>query len=209
MRCASDVHQQDPGSGGMALAPSFVEMNIMRFGISCLLVLLATRVFAHVGDEIYPFFELLDEDLERIDLTDGSVEDWLRGHRRALADGHRLLLGELSLRSLGIGLPHLARVAPGQQHRLDRHGALRRPLLQPLRRGRTQLDASLGFQHRLPGRRRPQRRDLRRLDRGRALLRGMHARECSSATTVRRSGGWRSPRRPMARSWTTTATASG
>ena len=61
----------------MALAPSFVEMNIMRFGISCLLVLLATRVFAHAGDEIYPFLELLDEDLERIDLTDGSVEDWL------------------------------------------------------------------------------------------------------------------------------------
>ena len=61
----------------MALAPSFVEMNIMRIGISCLLVLLATRVFAHVGDEIYPFFELLDEDLARIDLNDGSVEDWL------------------------------------------------------------------------------------------------------------------------------------
>ena len=32
---------------------------------------------AHVGDEIYPFYELLDEDLHRIDLTDGSVEDWL------------------------------------------------------------------------------------------------------------------------------------
>ena len=48
----------------------------MRIGISWLLVCLATRVFAHVGDEIYPFLELLDEDLERIDLTDGSVEDW-------------------------------------------------------------------------------------------------------------------------------------
>ncbi len=32
---------------------------------------------AHIGDEIYPFYELLDEDLSRIDLTDGSVEDWL------------------------------------------------------------------------------------------------------------------------------------
>ena len=32
---------------------------------------------AHVGDQIYPFFELHDEDLDRIDLTDGSVEDWL------------------------------------------------------------------------------------------------------------------------------------
>ena len=61
----------------MALAPSFLEVSIMRFGISCLLVFLATRVFAHAGDEIYPFLELLDEDLDRIDLTDGSVEDWL------------------------------------------------------------------------------------------------------------------------------------
>ncbi len=31
---------------------------------------------AHIGDEIYPFYELLDEDLDRINLTDGSVEDW-------------------------------------------------------------------------------------------------------------------------------------
>ena len=26
---------------------------------------------------MYPFYELLDEDLDRIDLTDGSVEDWI------------------------------------------------------------------------------------------------------------------------------------
>ena len=32
---------------------------------------------AHVGDEIYPFLELRDEDLDHIDLTDGSVEDWI------------------------------------------------------------------------------------------------------------------------------------
>ena len=38
---------------------------------------LASQAHAHVGDEIYPFYELLDEDLHRIDLTDGSVEDWL------------------------------------------------------------------------------------------------------------------------------------
>ncbi len=31
---------------------------------------------AHIGDEVYLFYELLDEDLHRIDLTDGSVEDW-------------------------------------------------------------------------------------------------------------------------------------
>ena len=35
-----------------------------------------TRVHAHVGDEIYFFYELRDDDLERIDL-DGSVDDWL------------------------------------------------------------------------------------------------------------------------------------
>ena len=37
---------------------------------------LAPAAHAHIGDQIYPFFELLDEDLDRIDLTDGSVEDW-------------------------------------------------------------------------------------------------------------------------------------
>ena len=38
---------------------------------------LASGAHAHLGDEIYPFYELLDEDLNRIDLTDGSVEDWI------------------------------------------------------------------------------------------------------------------------------------
>ena len=42
-----------------------------------LLALLAPGAHAHIGDQIYPIFELLDEDLDRIDLTDGSVEDWL------------------------------------------------------------------------------------------------------------------------------------
>ena len=37
----------------------------------------ASAAHAHIGDEIYLFFELLDEDLHRIDLTDGSAEDWL------------------------------------------------------------------------------------------------------------------------------------
>ena len=51
---------------------------------TCLASLLALAAFltapgaySHVGDEIYPFFELLDEDLDLIDLTDGSVDDWL------------------------------------------------------------------------------------------------------------------------------------
>ena len=38
---------------------------------------LADAAYAHIGDEVYFFYELLDEDLDRIDLTDGSVEDWL------------------------------------------------------------------------------------------------------------------------------------
>ncbi len=37
---------------------------------------LAGAAHAHIGDEVYFFYELLDEDLDRIDLTDGSVEDW-------------------------------------------------------------------------------------------------------------------------------------
>ena len=37
---------------------------------------LAGGTLAHLGDQIYPFYELLDEDLDRIDLTDGSVDDW-------------------------------------------------------------------------------------------------------------------------------------
>ncbi len=37
----------------------------------------ASATHAHVGDQIYPIFELLDEDLDRIDLTDGSVDDWI------------------------------------------------------------------------------------------------------------------------------------
>ena len=37
----------------------------------------ARGAHAHTGDEIYPFYELLDEDLDRIDLTDGSADDWL------------------------------------------------------------------------------------------------------------------------------------
>ena len=52
----------------------------MRPSLFSLLTLLplvpAPAAHAHIGDEIYPFYELLDEDLHRIDLTDGSVEDW-------------------------------------------------------------------------------------------------------------------------------------
>ena len=46
---------------------------------STLLLVLITASIAHghTGDEVYLFYELLDEDLDRIDLTDRSVEDWL------------------------------------------------------------------------------------------------------------------------------------
>ena len=36
----------------------------------------ASITHAHVGDQVYLFYELLDEDLHQIDLTDGSVDDW-------------------------------------------------------------------------------------------------------------------------------------
>ncbi len=49
----------------------------MRLSPMILLALLATSAHGHIGEEIYPFYELLDEDLDRIDLTDGSVEDWI------------------------------------------------------------------------------------------------------------------------------------
>ena len=32
---------------------------------------------AHVGDRVYPIFELTDEDVTLIDIKDGSVDDWL------------------------------------------------------------------------------------------------------------------------------------
>ena len=50
---------------------------LIALTLAPLLGLALPGAHAHVGDEIYPFFELLDEDLDRIDLTDGSVEDWL------------------------------------------------------------------------------------------------------------------------------------
>ncbi|MCY3737479.1 MAG: hypothetical protein OXG13_13810 [Gemmatimonadaceae bacterium] len=53
----------------------------MRPSLFSLLALLplvpAGAAHAHTGDEVYFFYELLDKDLDRISLTDGSVEDWL------------------------------------------------------------------------------------------------------------------------------------
>ena len=50
---------------------------ISLMALTSLLGLALPAAHAHVGDQIYPFYELLEEDLHRIDLTDGSVEDWL------------------------------------------------------------------------------------------------------------------------------------
>ncbi|NKB67603.1 MAG: hypothetical protein GKR89_11110 [Candidatus Latescibacteria bacterium] len=40
-------------------------------------LLLGARAHAHIGDRLYPIFELTDADLAAIDLHDGSAEDWL------------------------------------------------------------------------------------------------------------------------------------
>ena len=63
---------------------------------------LAPGAHAHIGDEVYPFFELLDEDLDRIDLTDGSVEDWLEvvGEPSLVASDFFWLFGAYDLSDL-------------------------------------------------------------------------------------------------------------
>ena len=79
---------------------------------------------AHTGDQVYLFYELLDEDLDRIDLTDGSIEDWYRG----AVPGHLGFLegrGGLAQRSHDPGCPRLARLARQQQYPLGRRGGLR------------------------------------------------------------------------------------
>ena len=51
-------------------------MRASRISIP-LITLVLTLVGAVQAQTIYPFFELTDEDLERIDVTDGSIDDWL------------------------------------------------------------------------------------------------------------------------------------
>ena len=71
-------------------------MRISLFSLLGLLPLLgpAGVTHAHMGDEVYLFYELLDEDLRRIDLTDGSVDDWLE------------VLGEPSLTAIDFHWPN-------------------------------------------------------------------------------------------------------
>ena len=42
-----------------------------------LLLGLVSHTYAHIGDRLYPIFELTDADLEAIDLHDGSTGNWL------------------------------------------------------------------------------------------------------------------------------------
>lgn len=44
--------------------------------IAGLLVALASTAYAHVGDKLFMFYELTDEDLAQIDLHDSSADDW-------------------------------------------------------------------------------------------------------------------------------------
>ena len=44
---------------------------------TCFLILaLAASAETHSGDRVYPIYELTDEMLAKIDLRDGSVEEW-------------------------------------------------------------------------------------------------------------------------------------
>ena len=46
-------------------------------GIAGLLLELVSSTGAHIGDRVYPIFELTDEDVALIDVKDGSIADWL------------------------------------------------------------------------------------------------------------------------------------
>jgi len=50
---------------------------LLALGVATLLLTHAAPSDAHLGDRVYPFYELTDADLARIDLEDGSAEDWL------------------------------------------------------------------------------------------------------------------------------------
>jgi hypothetical protein len=52
-------------------------MRALRAVFAIVLVFgLAGRAEAHIGDRLYPFYELTEEDVARIDLRDVSVADW-------------------------------------------------------------------------------------------------------------------------------------
>ena len=184
----------------------------MRTRLISLLVLaallgLARGAHPHIGVETYPFYELLDEDLDRINLTDGSVEDWLE------------VVGEPSLTAsdfVWVNNPYdpwkldfriwLAWNQTGNTLwvAMERFDDLYLNLydgagLHEMHRWDSSIafmvdgDHTAGIYGQLPR---------------------INCEECTPEqvlwTTAKRSGGWRSPRHPAAgTSWTTTAPASG
>ena len=48
----------------------------MKKQVCFLFLALATSTGAHSGDRVYPIYELTDEMLAKIDLRDGSVQEW-------------------------------------------------------------------------------------------------------------------------------------
>ena len=54
-----------------------MKLLLIALGIAVQLLGVIARTSAHVGERVYPIFELTDEDLAVIDITDGSVDDWL------------------------------------------------------------------------------------------------------------------------------------
>ena len=54
-------------------------MRAPRFLIAIPILLTAVCLEAQWADRLYPFTELTDEMRARIDLKDGSIDDWLEG----------------------------------------------------------------------------------------------------------------------------------
>ena len=53
-----------------------MRLLIITAGVASLLLGLPDLTWAHFGDRVFPIYQLTDEDLARIDLRDGSVEEW-------------------------------------------------------------------------------------------------------------------------------------
>ena len=149
---------------------------------------LAPGTHAHIGDEIYPFQELVDEDLDRIDLTDGSVEDWIEivGEPSLTASDFLWLYGSYDVSDVdfniwlawhqGSGTLWIAMERFDDLYLNNYDGSGLHEMVG--------WDSSIAF-----------------------MVDGDHT---AGGTTGRRSAGWRSPRRPAAAtSWTTTAPATG
>ena len=54
-----------------------MKKSLITLGIAVLLLGLASSGWAHVGNRVFPIFELTDEDVAVLDVTDGFIDDWL------------------------------------------------------------------------------------------------------------------------------------